>query len=216
MRTDSIYMSPQTNPFFCQTLLNFSFSMTNKLLFIIIGVLFLTSKAKSDIVFVDMDKQNGNGYNTLIVFDGIRKVYGDSVFQLELSKRKGYLLTVFLTRHLEVDSVRLFKKEDNYLRDDLDKWDEFVDYLKKQTFCFPLHAYDPKYSVAPTFLITTGLPGVLWEYVNFKIEYPEKSENMIEFHNYLSEHFRTYKFDLYEYNGKEWVITKKDVVLYNH
>lgn len=70
---------------------------------------FLGSYVKSEVVFIDMDKQNGNGYNTLIVLDGIREVYGDSIFQLHLSEMKGGLLAVYLTRHLEVESVRLLK-----------------------------------------------------------------------------------------------------------
>lgn len=77
-----------------------------------------------------------------------------------------------------------------------------------------MQAYDPKYSITPSLLISTGRPGVLWSFVNFKHDHPEKSENMIAFHNYLSERYRTFTFDLYEHNGKEWVITKKDVVLY--
>lgn len=190
--------------------------MTNKIIFIIICVLFLTSKAKSDIVFIDMDKQNGDEYNSFIVHDGIRKVYGDSIFQLQLSETKSNVLYVFLTRHLEIESVRLLKKGNDCLSYDMDKWDEFVDYLKRQTFCFPMQAYDPKYTVTPAFFISVGRHATPWNYVNFKIEYPEKKENMIDFHNYLSERYRTKKFDLYEYNGKEWVITKKDVVLYNH
>lgn len=190
--------------------------MLNKIISIIICAFFLTSKAKSDIVFIDMVKQSGDEYNTLIVFDGIREVYGDSIFQLELSKMKGCVLYVFLNRHLEVESVRLVKKDYSYLQYDMDKWDEFVDYLKKQTICFPMQAYDPKYSITPALFISAGRPGVLWDYVNFKIDYPEKSENMIAFHNYLAERYRTYKFDLYEHNGKQWVITKKDVVLYKH
>lgn len=199
-------------------------SMTNKIIFLFICAFFLTSKAKSDIVLVDPYRQSADEYNSLVVADGIREIYGDTIFYKHVSQIENEIIAVFLSKELTIDSIKSYGSH-NYLYDDMTKWYKLVDYIKSHTICYYQGAYHPPFPLT-RLLIFTGITGVFNSYIDFKLKYPDKIKfldrsemnftGVIDLYNYVSDYFKTYKFDLYEYNGDNLVITKKDVVLYNH
>ena len=207
--------------------LNFFYSMKNKIVFIFICAFFLTSKAKGNIVLVDPYRQLADEYNSLVVADGIREIYGDSVFYKHVSQIKNGAVQLFISKELTIDSIGFLKRYDahNYLYDDMTKWYKLVDYIKSHTICYYQGAYHPPFPLT-RLLIFTGITGVFNSYIDFKLKYPDKIKfldrsemnftGVIDLYNYVSDYFKTYKFDLYEYNGDNLVITKKYVVLYNH
>ena len=197
-------------------------SMTNKIIFLFICAFFLTSKAKGNIVLVDPYRQSADEYNSLVVADGIREIYGDTIFYKHVSQIENEIIAVFLSKELTIDSIKSYGSH-NYLYDDMTKWYKLVDYIKSHTICYYKNYY-LKPIPSKCLFINTGLKGMFSRYIEFKHKYPnkirylDKSEmnfpGVIDLYNYISDYFKTYKFDLYEYNGEDMVI-KKNVVLYN-
>ena len=76
--------------------LNFFYSMKNKIVFIFICAFFLTSKAKGNIVLVDPYRQLADEYNSLVVADGIREIYGDTIFYKHVSQIENEIIEKML------------------------------------------------------------------------------------------------------------------------
>ena len=167
-------MSPYVTAHKSRIRLNFFYSMKNKIVFLFICAFFLTSKAKSNIVLVDEHEQSAE-YNSLVVADGIREIYGDSIFYKHVSQIKSGAVQLFISKELTIDSIGFLKRCDahNYLYDDMTKWYKLVDYIKSHTICYYQGAYHPPFPLT-RLLIFTGITGVFNSYIDFKLKYPDK------------------------------------------
>ena len=200
--------------------------MRSKLFVLIICAIFFSNKANGKIVLVDVCRHAADEYNSLVVADGIREIYGDSLFYKHVSQIKNGIIEVMISKELTIDSIRFISRygAENYLDDDMEKWNILIDYIKSHTICYNKNSYHPPF-LLPRLFITTGLTGVFNSYIKYKTNYPDKIrcldcsemnfKGVMDLYDYVSEYYKTYKFDLFEYDGNDLVITKKDVVLYN-